>query len=198
MSDQLGGLINSKHTHTPGRDQEFQFQNARPKALPAPTWRRDGTPATIATQTSAPRSTAIVGHPLPIRAFALRYGHTRTPLALVAPDFDWPDMWRIAWPDGRLSDLVNLPRAKDAAEAISERGPPARNRRLFHWHTSKTPRGAAPVRQTGTALARHSSDEKNASLIERADEVMSSSSSHPCTSRGPLQKTPSAGERAWR
>ena len=167
MSDQLGGLINSKHTHNPGRDQELRFH-------PPPT---------------------------PIRAeitFALRYGHAHTPLALVVPDLDWPGMWQIAWPDGRFSDLVNLPRAKDAAEAISERGPPAHNRRLFHWHTSKTPRGAAPVRQTGTALARHSSDEKNASLIERADEVMSSSSSHPCTSRGPLQKTPSAGERAWR
>jgi len=25
MSDQLGGLINSKHTHNPGRDQELQF-----------------------------------------------------------------------------------------------------------------------------------------------------------------------------
>src|SRR5215813_1773680 len=88
-------------------------------------------------------------------AFALRYGHTHTPLALVVPDADWPGMWRIAWPDGRLSDLVNLPRAKDAAEAISERGPPARNRRLFHWEASNSPRGAVPARQTGTALARH-------------------------------------------
>jgi hypothetical protein len=79
--------------------------------------------------------------------FALRYGHARTPLALVLPDHDWPDTWRIAWPDGRLSDLVNLSRAKDAAEAFSERGPPARDRRLFHWHASNSPRGAAPVRQ---------------------------------------------------
>jgi hypothetical protein len=79
-------------------------------------------------------------------AFALRYGHARTPLALVLPDLDWPGTWRIAWLDGRLSDIVNLARAKDAAEAFSERGPPARSR-LFHWHTSNSPRGAAPVRQ---------------------------------------------------
>jgi hypothetical protein len=79
--------------------------------------------------------------------FALRYGHARTPVALVLPDLDWPGMWRIAWPDGRLSDIVNLARAKDAAEAFSERGPPARNRRLFHWHTSNSPSGGAPVRQ---------------------------------------------------
>jgi len=80
-------------------------------------------------------------------AFALRYGHARTPLALVLPNHDWPGMWRIAWPDGQLSDLVNLPRAKDAAEAISERGPPIRDRRRFNWHRLDSPSGAAPVRQ---------------------------------------------------
>jgi|SRR6516165_7980297 len=52
----------------------------------------------------------------------------------------------------------------------------------------------APVRQTGTALPRQPSDEKTAPPAERADEAMSSS--HPRTSREPLQKTPSAGERA--
>jgi len=34
MSDQLGGLINSEHTHNPGRDQELRF-------CPL-TWRRNG------------------------------------------------------------------------------------------------------------------------------------------------------------
>jgi hypothetical protein len=34
MSDQLGGLIDSEHTHNPGRDQELRF---RPL-----TWRRNG------------------------------------------------------------------------------------------------------------------------------------------------------------
>src|SRR5262249_19117175 len=129
--------------------------------------RERGTRST--TGTAATIAARILSPPLmPVRAelsgdrwcWVLRYGHTRTPLALVIPDFDWPDMWRIAWPDGRLSDPVNLPRAKDAAEAISERGPPARSRRLFHWHTSKTPRAAAPMRQTGTALARQPADEK--------------------------------------
>jgi hypothetical protein len=83
--------------------------------------------------------------------FALRYGCARAPLALVVPDRDWPGMWRIAWPDSRLSDLVNLPRAKDPAEAISERGPPARNRRLFHWHTSNSHRPASTAGQTTLA-----------------------------------------------
>jgi len=79
--------------------------------------------------------------------FALRCGHAHTPLVLVVPDLDWPGMWRIAWPDGQLSDLVNLSRAKDAAEAISERGPPIRDRRRFNWHRLDSPSGGAPVRQ---------------------------------------------------
>ena len=33
--------------------------------------------------------------------------------ALVA-DQHWPNMWRIVFPDGRLSDMLNITRAKDA------------------------------------------------------------------------------------
>jgi hypothetical protein len=36
------------------------------------------------------------------------------------------------WPDGSTSDIINLSRAKDPAAIIAERGPPERNRRLFH------------------------------------------------------------------
>jgi hypothetical protein len=78
--------------------------------------------------------------------FALYYGHARTPLALVVPDTHWSGMWRIAWPDGRLSDMVNLARAKDAAAAIAERGPPARDRLLVHWKASNSPPGGAYAR----------------------------------------------------
>jgi len=42
-------------------------------------------------------------------------------------------MWRIQWPDGGTSDMTNLTRAKDAAAAICERGPPRRARRLLQW-----------------------------------------------------------------
>ena len=58
------------------------------------------------------------------RKYALHYGSAQNPLATVVPDDRWPGMWRIASPDGRLSDMVNLSRAKDAAVAIAERGPP--------------------------------------------------------------------------
>lgn len=82
---------------------------------------------------------------------ALHYGKSRTPLARVVPDAVHPGMWRIVWPAGSASDMVNLARAKDAAAAIAERGPPARNRRRLHWtkERSKFPPGASPMRFSG-------------------------------------------------
>ena len=65
------------------------------------------------------------------QALSLHYGTARLPLAEIVPDSS--SMYRISWPDGRLSDLVNLTRAKDAAEATAERGPPARHRKLLQW-----------------------------------------------------------------
>jgi len=63
----------------------------------------------------------------------LHYGSSKRPLAEIVPDTHWPNMWRIAWPDGRLSDMTNLSRARDAAQVIAERGPPARDRMLLRW-----------------------------------------------------------------
>ena len=51
------------------------------------------------------------------QAYALHYGSARTPIALVVPDSVCPVMYRIRWPSGELSDMVNLSRAKDAARA---------------------------------------------------------------------------------
>ena len=42
-------------------------------------------------------------------------------------------MWRIVWPNGQRSDMVNLSRAIEAAEANAERGPPGRDRKLLRW-----------------------------------------------------------------
>lgn len=38
----------------------------------------------------------------------------------VVPDAAYPGMWRVQWPDGRLSDMANLTRAKDAAACFME------------------------------------------------------------------------------
>ena len=64
---------------------------------------------------------------------SLHYGSAKHPVAEVVPDKAYPGMWRIRHPDGSLSDMANLTRAKDAAMAIAERGPPARNRQRLHW-----------------------------------------------------------------
>ena len=40
-------------------------------------------------------------------------------LASIEPDKTWPDMWRVRLPEGYVTDLVSLPRAKDAAAALA-------------------------------------------------------------------------------
>lgn len=84
---------------------------------------------------------------------ALYYGNARSPLVQIVPDGTYPAMWRMSWPDGQLSDMANLSRIKDAAVAICERGPPARNRRRFAWkqERSKTAAEAPPMRSPEVA-----------------------------------------------
>ena len=43
----------------------------------------------------------------------------RQRIASVVPDGKYLGMWRVQRPDGRLTDMVNLTRAKDAAMALS-------------------------------------------------------------------------------
>jgi hypothetical protein len=38
----------------------------------------------------------------------------------IAPDAKWPAMFRLHLPDGSLSDMVNLPRAKDAVAVVCD------------------------------------------------------------------------------
>jgi hypothetical protein len=40
-------------------------------------------------------------------------------LATIVPDNDWPGLWRVHLPDGHVSDMVNLTRAKDAAVCLA-------------------------------------------------------------------------------
>ena len=37
----------------------------------------------------------------------------------VVPDPDWPKMYRVRHPDGLLSDMVNLSRARDVARSLA-------------------------------------------------------------------------------
>jgi hypothetical protein len=43
----------------------------------------------------------------------------RRKLVQIEPDAAWPGMWRVRTPDGRLTDMVNISRARDAARALA-------------------------------------------------------------------------------
>lgn len=70
--------------------------------------------------------------------YVLHYGKSKKPLAWVKPDERYSGMWRIHWPDGEVSDMVNLTRARDAVRLDVQQGPPPLNARRFHWrHDSR-------------------------------------------------------------
>jgi hypothetical protein len=91
----------------------------------------------------------------PAKPLGLYYGRSRAPLVLAVPDLSYPGLWRMAWPNGELSDIANLSRIKDAAVAICERGRPPRNRRRFLWkiERSKTALEAPRMRWRERAAA---------------------------------------------
>jgi hypothetical protein len=49
-----------------------------------------------------------------------RPGHLNSRKPKVVPDAAHPSMWRVRWPDGSLSDITNLTRAKDAVACFVE------------------------------------------------------------------------------
>jgi hypothetical protein len=52
--------------------------------------------------------------------FGLYRGRCSVPTLRVVRDAVYPGMWRVRWPDGRLSDMANLTRSKDAARRFAE------------------------------------------------------------------------------
>jgi len=48
------------------------------------------------------------------------YCNRRQTQVAVVRDVKYPQMWRVGWPDGTLSDMVNIARAKDAAFDYAE------------------------------------------------------------------------------
>src|SRR4029077_5139879 len=72
-------------------------------------------------------------------------------LAQIEPDAVWPSMWRVRTPDGRLTEMVNISRARDAARAqeTPAGAPPiARNQTPFAECGMSTPRAAKHLRRT--------------------------------------------------
>ena len=50
---------------------------------------------------------------------SLHRGGAKAPAISVVPDKTYPAMWRIKHRDGKLSDMANLTRARDAAFALA-------------------------------------------------------------------------------
>jgi hypothetical protein len=65
------------------------------------------------------------------------------PLATVEPDTGHLRLWRVHMPDGWVSDLANLPRAKEAAIGSV----------LFVLNRQETARNRPPVAQTAEGVA---------------------------------------------
>lgn len=45
----------------------------------------------------------------------------KAPVVTIVNDPQYPSMWRVQRPDGSLSDMVNLTRARDAARLLAAR-----------------------------------------------------------------------------
>jgi hypothetical protein len=80
----------------------------------------------------------------------LNVGGRSTGIAVV-PDNKWPAMWRVRTPDGRLSDMVNLTRTKNAAVAVARPKGLGRDE-IVHWDHRQTASGAGTARKTPRPL----------------------------------------------
>jgi hypothetical protein len=67
--------------------------------------------------------------------FTLHLRQAKSPLLHVVPDDTYSGMWRIRLSDGRLTDMVNLTRAKDAGLSVA----------LASLNTQKDYRESPPV-----------------------------------------------------
>ena len=70
---------------------------------------------------------------------------TRVTGVTVRPDVNYRGMFRVHWPDWEPSDMVNLPRAKDAAMRWAGRSGGSASVSL-KWKPPQRPSGASPMR----------------------------------------------------
>jgi hypothetical protein len=86
-------------------------------------------------------------------SYALHYGKSRKVLVHVLPDEKYPTMWRIHWPDGSISDMVNLTRATEAGAVLLRRRHPELDWKLLHWDRTRNDAVAALARFDPTPMS---------------------------------------------
>ena len=82
----------------------------------------------------------------PHQTQSLHHAGSQRAILYIVPDPPWPDMFRIQFLDGGLSDFGNIARVKDSAELIAERGPPHRNRSDLRWRYASNLQSGSLVR----------------------------------------------------
>jgi len=118
------------------KDQSFTFEQAEQGILPVEGVMktdagrhlslRNRTSPNVGHRGRASKRGAIVGRDrLTWRArdgrWMLFHRSDRRPIAVVESDANWPGLFRIRYPDGHVSDVVNLTRAKNAAAVFALR-----------------------------------------------------------------------------
>jgi len=76
----------------------------------------------------------------------------RCTVANVVPDQKWPGMWRVQFPNGHITDMFNLSRAKDVALTLAYANAASQIERELH--RSAKPRASTPgsARNFGSSL----------------------------------------------
>ena len=127
--------------------------------------------------------------------YALHYGQAQTPMVRVEPDSVHPGMWRVVWPDGRVSDMVNLARAKDAAMALAERGPPARNPHRLHWRLDRASSTALRRGCTRYRMHQHSEKRTTSNCVHTASSSRPATPTSSCRALAPSRTMSMVGSR---
>jgi hypothetical protein len=121
--------------------------------------------------------------------FALHVGRSHNPVLHVVPDKRWPQMWRIRDRDNSLSDLLNLTRAKDAAQsqALADLG--------GAQEVGKRHPLRAPMRFSGSAL---SNTDQHAKRLHDTTVQPQFVTETVVTADEPLAKSDGCGTRSLR
>jgi hypothetical protein len=102
----------------------------------------------------------------PPTGLGLFLGRSRRLAAIIFPDDRWPGQWRVALPDGTITDHTNLVRAKDAAltrvegieAAKTPHKSPLKLLDIFQWSPSPVRFSARRVPKAATRLESSASE----------------------------------------
>jgi len=90
----------------------------------------------------------------------------------ITPDTKYPSMWRVRYPDGSLSDIVNLTRARDGARCLALAVLNTRETRVAASPIAQNAQGGTPKRSATQTSPPSKSQPKAIGLITRFIHAM--------------------------